>query len=156
MTDLRSVYQIYVKATPERVWEAITSPDMTKDYYFDSLVESDWRPGSDYAYKNADRTFDLIVGKVLEADPPRRLVQTFSGRWEEGMLADPPTRVTWEIEQMGEACKLTLVHDQFESETMTYEQVNGGWSVILSSLKTLVETGKPMVVGEPAAEVAAS
>jgi uncharacterized protein YndB with AHSA1/START domain len=90
---------------------------------------------------------DLVVeGQVLDADPPRRLVTTWSFRRSPTMRDDPPSRVTWEIEPLGEACKLTLVHDDFTGETATFRSVGSGWPLVLSSLKSLLETGEGLAI----------
>jgi uncharacterized protein YndB with AHSA1/START domain len=148
------VYQIYIRATPERLWQAITDPTETGIYYFGSLIESDFKVGSPLRYKQADGSLD-IDGEVLEVDPPRRLVHSFSTRWEAN--EDPPTTVTWEITPMGsQTCLLAVTHSGFASENATYESVKGGWPMILSGLKTLVETGAALTVEPPqAAEVTA-
>jgi uncharacterized protein YndB with AHSA1/START domain len=88
-----------------------------------------------------------IDGEILEADPPRKLIQSFNMRWNPE-VDDPPSRVTWEITPMGDTCRLSLTHDGFASETRTYSEVAGGWSLILSSLKSVLETGEPLRVGE--------
>jgi uncharacterized protein YndB with AHSA1/START domain len=88
----------------------------------------------------------LLEGKVVEADPPRRLVTTFSATHDPKAQGDRPSRVTWLIEARGDACKLTLVHDDFDSETVTFTSVGPGWNPVLSGLKTLLETGKPLVI----------
>jgi uncharacterized protein YndB with AHSA1/START domain len=143
------VFQVYIKATPERLWQAITDPAMTQIYYFNSLVESDFAVGSPINYKQPDGSLD-IEGEVLEADPPRRLVHSFSTRWEAN--DDPPTTVTWEITPMGsETCLLAVTHAGFASENATYESVKGGWPMILSGLKTLVETGEALKIETPEA-----
>lgn len=147
MTAPKHVYQVYIRTTPERLWQALTDPEMTRRYYFNSRIESDWKAGSPFEMRQADGRLD-IDGEVLEADPPRRLVHTFNIRWNPEN-SDPPSRVTWEIAPMGEACLLTLTHDAFETETATYREVSGGWSLILSGLKTLLETGETLEVGEP-------
>jgi uncharacterized protein YndB with AHSA1/START domain/DNA-binding transcriptional ArsR family regulator len=141
------VFVVFIRATPERVWEAITTSDFTLRYYYSSTVESDWSAGSPYAYKTQGEP--AIVGEVLESDPPRRLVSTFDARWDQEVAPDPPSRITWEIEPVGEGLsKLTVVHDGFEAETATYQSIGGGMPFILSGLKTLLETGRPLV-GEP-------
>jgi DNA-binding transcriptional ArsR family regulator/uncharacterized protein YndB with AHSA1/START domain len=138
------VLAVFIRTTPERVWEAITSSEFTTKYYFASSVESDWEAGSACVY-----TIDgepQIVGEILESDPPRRLVTTFSAVWDDAVKGDPPTRISWEIEPAGPGVsKLTVVHDGFESETATFEQTTGGWPLILSGLKTLLETGQPLM-----------
>jgi uncharacterized protein YndB with AHSA1/START domain len=143
------VFEVYIKATPERLWQAITDPTMTPIYYFGSLIESDFTPGSPLRYKQPDGSVD-IDGEVVEVDPPRKLVHSFSTRWEAN--DDPPTTVTWEITPMGsETCRLAVTHAGFRSENATYESVKGGWPIILSGLKTLVETGEPLRIEMPQA-----
>jgi uncharacterized protein YndB with AHSA1/START domain/DNA-binding transcriptional ArsR family regulator len=147
------VSQIFIRATPDRVWRAITESEFTLRYYYQSAVESDWKPGSPYRYSIGDDT--AIVGTVIEAEPPRRLVQTFDARWDEEVAADAPSRLTWEIEEIAPGVsKLTAIHDDFPSATATYHSVSGGMPFILSGLKSLLETGEPLV--ELMAEAAAA
>jgi len=135
------VSTIYIRATPETVWRALTESDFTRRYYYGSTIETDWQPGSPYTMTIEGEVH--IEGRILEADPPRRLVQTFHAIWEEAVRAEPATRVTWEIEPaMPGVSKLTLVHEQLESAPETKAQVVEGWTLILSGLKTLLETGK--------------
>jgi uncharacterized protein YndB with AHSA1/START domain/DNA-binding transcriptional ArsR family regulator len=137
------VYVVYIQATPERIWEALTQSEFTQQYYYASTVESDWTAGSDYEYAINGQT--AIVGEVLEAVAPSRLAMTFDARWDDDVAPDPPSRITWEIEPAGDGLsKLTVVHDGFASETHTYGQVIGGMPFILSGLKTLLETGRPL------------
>jgi uncharacterized protein YndB with AHSA1/START domain/predicted transcriptional regulator len=139
----RHVFEIYIRTTPERLWQAITDGSMTQQYYFGTRVESSWKAGAEYNYYMQNGS-SMLRGEILEIDPPRRLVQTFQPLWSEEEAKAPPTRVTWEIEQSGDACKLTLLHDDLPSaETGVFS----GWSQILSGLKTLIETGDPLVIG---------
>jgi uncharacterized protein YndB with AHSA1/START domain/DNA-binding transcriptional ArsR family regulator len=135
----RHVFQVYIRTTPEQLWQAITDPDFTQRYLHGTRVESSWRSGEPVIYWLRDEI--SVTGSVLAADPPRRLVTTWSFRRRADVRDDPPSRVTWEIEPVGETCKLTLVHDQFPSETATFRSVGSGWPLVLSSLKSLVETG---------------
>jgi uncharacterized protein YndB with AHSA1/START domain/DNA-binding transcriptional ArsR family regulator len=144
MSAPKHVFEVYIRTTPERLWQAITDPAMTSAYYFNSRVDSDFRAGSPITFHQADGSLD-IEGQVVEADPPRKLVHTFAVRWDPS-FDDPPSRVTWELTPMGEVCRLTLVHDGFESETRTYSEVGGGWPLILSSLKSYLETGEALRV----------
>jgi uncharacterized protein YndB with AHSA1/START domain len=154
MTAPAQVYEIYIRTTPERLWQALTDGELTKQYYYDTEVRSDLTVGSPFRYYAGDDV--LLDGEILEADPPRRLVTTFSALWSPAVAADPPSRITYEIEPMGAACRLRMIHDGFETETATYHEVAGGWSPILSGLKTLLETGEPLVISRPEpAEVAA-
>jgi uncharacterized protein YndB with AHSA1/START domain/DNA-binding transcriptional ArsR family regulator len=139
----RYVAQIFIRATPEEVWRAITESEFTLRYYYGSTVESDWQAGRPYRYAIGDD--EAIVGVVLESDPPRRLVQTFDARWDDDVRPDAPSRLTWEIEEvMPGVSKVTTIHDEFPSRTATFEQVAGGMPFILSGLKSLLETGQPL------------
>jgi uncharacterized protein YndB with AHSA1/START domain/DNA-binding transcriptional ArsR family regulator len=140
----RHVYEVYIRSTPERVWQAITDPAFTRQYYYDNDVVSDWQPGSKIAYREGDQ--EAITGEIVEVDPPRRLVHTFHFPGTD----ESPSRVTWTIEPRGEASLLTLVHDEFDGETSTYRSVEHGWVPILSGLKTLLETGEPLKIEYPA------
>ncbi len=133
-----------IQTTPEKLWAALTQPEMTRQYFFGLSVTTDWRVGADLTYLRPDGNPE-IRGEVLEVIPNRKLVYSFNGECaEENQAGDPPSRVTFEIEPMGAACKLILVHDGFDTETTTYEGVGNGWPLVLSGLKTLLETGKPL------------
>jgi DNA-binding transcriptional ArsR family regulator/uncharacterized protein YndB with AHSA1/START domain len=145
----RFVSQIFIRATPEQVWRGITESEFTLRYYYSSSVESTWKAGEQYRYAIGEVT--AIVGTVLEADPPRRLVQTFDARWDDDVAADAPTRLTWEIEEHAPGIsKVTAIHDGFPSQTATYHSVAGGMPFILSGLKSLLETGEPLVAADAA------
>lgn len=147
--SLKHEYHIWIQTTPEKLWEALVNPDLTVQYFHGTRVQSDWKPGSPYTYTMEDGA-EALTGEVLELDPPRRLVTTFAVRYDPEAHGDRPSRLTWEIEPMGPACHLSLVHDDFDSETRTYLGVNhpAGWHQILSGLKTLLETGKPLVISQ--------
>ncbi len=139
------VYTVFIRATPEQVWDAITKPEFTSRYFYGSVIDSTWEPGSPYDGWSADRTQQYVDGEVLEADPPRRLQHTWRSLYDEATSAEPHSRVTWEIEpQEGDVTKLTVVHDRLEASPKTAEGVAGGWSYVLSGLKTLLETGEPL------------
>ncbi len=143
----KHVYEVYIAATPEEVWAALTESEFTKQYYYGSSVESDWKPGSTMVYRQDDGTVSIEC-EIVEADPPRRLVHTFFFPGTE----ESPSRCTWSIEPRGEATLLILTHDEFDGETSTYRSVAHGWVPILSGLKTLLETGKPLAISYPGAE----
>ena len=144
MARPRHVFEVYIRTTPTELWQAITDSAFTQRYFHQSRVESTWTPGDRLAYWIGD---ELVVdGQVVEAAPPRRLVQTWSFRRQPELRADAPSRVTWEIEPIGDTCRLTLVHDDFPSETLTFRSVGSGWPRILSSLKSLLETGEPLSI----------
>jgi uncharacterized protein YndB with AHSA1/START domain len=148
MNQPKHVYEVYIRTTPEKLWEAITRPEMTKQFFYGTSVQSDWKVGSTVRHMGADGKTNLD-GKVLEVDAPRRLVTTFCAVHDPECAKDRPSRVTWEIEPRGEVCRLTLTHDDFDGITKTYNQVGMGWNPVLSGLKTLLETGKPLVIGAP-------
>jgi uncharacterized protein YndB with AHSA1/START domain/DNA-binding MarR family transcriptional regulator len=138
----RHVYHVFIRTTPERLWQALTDGDMTSRYFHSSRAESAWTTGSPYAFRSLEGAVE-IEGTVLDIEPPRRLVQTFRFASRD----DVPSKVTWEIEQLGESCRLTLIHE-FDREDGTFDDVNDpmGWQFILSGLKTLLETDRPLVV----------
>lgn len=142
----KHVYEIYIRTTPEALWKAITDPAFIKQYFYDQEVQSTWNKGASYVHRAPDGTL-RIEGEILEMEPPHRLVQTFACPAKEDTRGDRASRVTWLIEKTGEACKLTLIHDDFDGETATYKSVGRGWSPVLSGLKTLLETGRPLVLG---------
>ena len=136
-----TVFEIYIKTTPERLWEAITSEQMRKRYSFGVGTVSDWTPGSEY--KSAvPGVIDIATGKNLEVDPPRRLVQSFTALWSEDVQREGESRVTWEIEPVGTSSRLRVTHDQLSEEANN--ELYGGWPMILSGLKTLLETGEDL------------
>ncbi|MEO8510917.1 MAG: metalloregulator ArsR/SmtB family transcription factor [Chloroflexota bacterium] len=154
MSATKQVYEIFIRASAERVWQGIADGNLTKQYYYGSELRSNLAVGGDFNYVDHDGG-PMIDGRVLESDPPRRLVTTFAAVWDPATANDRPSRVTYELEPMGEVTKLTLIHDDFDGETETYRQVAGGWSLILSGLKSLLETGEPLPSPQPAQEPAA-
>jgi DNA-binding transcriptional ArsR family regulator len=142
-TTPTQVFAIFIRTTRDELWRALTESDYTLKYYYASTVESDWQPGSPLLYKIGEDT--AIVAEVLEASAPEKLVTTFDARWDDAVRADPASRITWILEEAGPGVsKLTVVHDRFEGETATAEQMAGGMPYILSGLKTLLETGAPL------------
>jgi uncharacterized protein YndB with AHSA1/START domain len=139
------VYQVFIKASPEQIWEAITQPEFTTRYFYGSAVDSTLEPGSPFLSWTADRSQKLVDGEVLESDPPRRLAHTWRALYDEETAGEPHSRVTWEIEpQDGGVTKLTVVHDRLDAAPKTALSVAGGWPYVLSGLKTLLETGEPL------------
>ena len=133
------VFEIYIKTTPERLWEAITDPEMRAKYSFGVETRSEWTPGSSYE-SSVPGVIDIASGENLEVDSPRKLVQSFTALWSDQVKGEGVSRVTWEIEQVQDSCLLTVTHDQL-SEGANPE-LYGGWPMILSGLKTLLETGE--------------
>ncbi len=140
MSQPRFLFEIHIRTTPEHLWAAITQPDLTRQYFYSTEFHSRLVPGAPLAYRMPDGS-TAVEGEVVEVDPPRRLVTTWRALYDPEVADDAPSRVTWEIEPQGETCRLTLIHDDFDGETATYRQVSAGWPAILSSLKSLVETG---------------
>jgi uncharacterized protein YndB with AHSA1/START domain len=139
---MEKVFEIYIKTTPERLWEAITDPELRRQYSFGVGVVSDWTPGSHYVAEHPQSPEPISKGENLEVDPPRRLVQSFNALWSDDVKSEGTSRVTWEIEPVGDSCRLLVTHDQLREGVN--EEIYGGWPQILSGLKTLLETGETL------------
>lgn len=143
-TKLSQVHVVYIRTTPQELWEALTRPEFTRQYFHETDLTSELQVGStiDYLKKTEEGgTRSALTGEILEVEPCTRLVHTFSFP----SLQDKPTRVTYEIEPAGaDTVKLTVTHENFDGETETYNMVRGGWPPILSGLKSLLETGEPL------------
>ena len=164
-TETTQVYRVYIKATPEAVWEAITQPDWTEQYLYQTRVDYDMRPGGEYRgfpselmrTTSAEMGYpvpDVVVdGEVLEVDPPKKLVQTWRLLMDPEAAAQGFTRLTWELEAIGsDVTKLTVVHELegapklqlLVGGKLEHEGAGGGWAMVLSALKTLLETGQAL------------
>ena len=135
------VYQVFIRATPERIWQAITNAEFTERYFYGTRIDT-----------TADRRltqWEKQVGEdpVLEWDPPRKLVHGWHSKWNDELSAEEPSRVSWELEAQDDGTTLlTVVHDQLEGAPKTAASVSGpGWTRVLSGLKTLLETGESLV-----------
>ena len=137
---MEKVFEVYIATTPERLWEAITEPEMREKYCFGTRITSDWTPGSRFEHSHPAAGVLLGEGENLEVDPPRRLVQSMVALWSDEVRSEGTSRVTWEIEQVGTSCRLTVTHDQLRESANA--ELYGGWPMILSGLKTLLETGE--------------
>jgi uncharacterized protein YndB with AHSA1/START domain/DNA-binding transcriptional ArsR family regulator len=137
-SPMEKVFEIYIKTTPERLWDAITNSEIRSKYQFGATVTSEWKPGARFEMATGD--FPLGEGEILEVDPPRRLVQTMVALWGEDVKAEGTSRITWEIEPIEDSCRLTVTHDQMREGAN--DQLYGGWPMILSGLKTWLETGE--------------
>jgi uncharacterized protein YndB with AHSA1/START domain len=159
MTETRvttQVHRVFINATAQQIWDAITSPEWTEKYGYKTRQEIELRPGGTYkAFANQGMkdygSPDIVVeGEVIEADPPRRLVQTWRMLFEPDMSAEPMTRLTWEIDEDMGVSRLTVTHElenaPIHAELVTGNVANagGGWPFILSDLKTLLETGSTL------------
>lgn len=141
------VYQVFIKATPERIWEAITSPEFTTRYFHGAYVDSTFEVGAPFRSYSTDRSQLWVDGEVVAAERPRRLQHTWRSLYDPATASEPASRVTWEIEpKEGGYSLLTVTHDRLEGAPRTAGSVAGtGWMMVLSGLKTLLETGEPLV-----------
>lgn len=144
------VYQVYIKASPEQIWDAITKPEFTEKYFYGARVETTGETGAPIRYYSPDGKQLWGDDVVIEADRPRKLVMGWRSLYDPELAAEERSRVTWEIEeQPGGVCRLTVIHDQLEGAPKTAASVSGGWMFIISGLKTVVETGEPLRLGPP-------
>ena len=138
------IYVSYIETTPEKLWEALTSSEFTKRYWWNTSVVSDWKAGSPFALVMYGLTTD--VGKILEADRPRRLSYTFQHVLSEAAKQERPSRVTFVLEPSGKLVKLTLTHEDFPEGSVVVDGISKGWPAILSSLKSLLESGTALTI----------
>lgn len=131
------IYEIYIQSTPERIWQALTDPEMTEQYYYGSRIDSDFRPDSPYVYRHADGSA-MLDGTILESEPPRRLVMTFRPLFAGGEAA-PLSQVTWQIEESDGQSKVTLIHEGLGDADLG-QGIRDGWTRIISAMKTLLES----------------
>lgn len=137
------VYVTYISTTPEKLWHALVDPETTVRYW-QHVNLSDWRPGSKWEHRDAGEAGELaMVGKVIESVPPRRLVLSWAFP-ADAAREDKHTRVTFEIEPLRDVVRLTVTHDRLESGSEMLEGITDGWPKVLSSLKSLLETGQPL------------
>jgi uncharacterized protein YndB with AHSA1/START domain/DNA-binding transcriptional ArsR family regulator len=140
-SPMEKVFEIYIRTTPERLWEAITDPEIRAKYNFGAAVSSDWNVGSRIEMGSPHADGLLGEGEVLEIDPPRRLVHTMTALWGDDVRAEGASRVTWDIEPIGaDSVRLLVIHDQLRDGAN--DQLYGGWPMILSGLKTWLESGE--------------
>jgi len=139
---MEKVFEIYIRTTPERLWAAITDPAIRAKYHFGAAVESAWTPGSAYRLVHPGSEGPLAEGENLVVEPPSRLVQSMRTLWSEDAEREGTSRVTWEIEPVGDSCRLTVTHDQLRDGAPP--ELYGGWPMILSGLKTWLETGQTL------------
>jgi uncharacterized protein YndB with AHSA1/START domain len=138
------IYVTYIETTPEKLWQALTDGDFTERYWFGVHLRSDWKPGSSFEMVRGDGTVS-DAGKVVEYDPPRRLAYTFVNVSDE-YKGELPALATFVIEPLGKLVKLTLTHEGFAEDSKFFLGISKGWPAILSALKSLLETGKPLEI----------
>jgi uncharacterized protein YndB with AHSA1/START domain len=139
-------YELYIRANPDEIWAAITDPEQTRRFWYGALNRSDWTPGARWTSETEDGDL-FLEGEILEVERPHRLVHTFHVVHEPGAAAELPSVLSWQITPMGDASRLSLIHEQMGEATVAYTR--GGWQLILSGLKTLLETGERLKVGAP-------
>jgi uncharacterized protein YndB with AHSA1/START domain/DNA-binding transcriptional ArsR family regulator len=141
-SQMEKVFEIYIRTTPQRLWDAITDPATRQKYHFGSAINSDWTVGSTYQLIHPGAERPLMEGENLEVDRPRKLVHTLRALWGPEAERAGTSRLTWEIEPVGDSCRLTLIHDQLPEDAPP--ELYGGWPMILSGLKTWLETGQTL------------
>ena len=146
MSKLEFVYVTYIETTPEKLWQALTEGDFTERYWFGHRIASDWNVGSLYRFTKGGAPHS--EGEVLVSDPPKQLVYTFDGCTEESRR-ESTSRVTFDIEPSGKSVKLTVTHDDLDEGGVTYCDISGGWPIVLSGLKSLLENGRVLSVDLP-------
>lgn len=140
----RHVYELFIKATPDQVWQGITDPEFTRRYFFGTAVESSFAADSPYRYRMGDGS-DAVLGTVEVAEPPSKLVMTWSFQYAPELAAEAPSRVTWLVTPVGErVTKLVVEHGDLFKSPLTWAHVEHGWVIVLDGLKTLLETGEPL------------
>jgi uncharacterized protein YndB with AHSA1/START domain len=143
MAESRFVYVTYIRTTPEKLWQALIDPEFTRRYWVETWQECDWKPGASWRLMIPDgRVGDS--GEVLEIEPGRRLVLSWRNEFKPELREEGPSRMTYEIEPQGDSVKLTVIHESGEPGSRLIEGVSNGWPLILSSLKSLLETGEPL------------
>lgn len=138
-TPMEKIYEIYIRTTPERLWQAITTREERAVYQFGNGISCTWEPGARYEMTNPKAPGPLGEGEIVEIDPHRKLVQTMRALWSDEVRDEGFSRVTWEIEQVGDSCRLTVTHDELREGANP--ELYGGWPMILSGLKTWIELG---------------
>jgi uncharacterized protein YndB with AHSA1/START domain len=138
------VYVTYIETTPEKLWEALTSSEYSKRYWFGTELKTDWKIGSPFALVMNGTTTD--TGEILEADRPRRLSYSFQHVLDDEMRSERPTKVVFNLEPHGKLVKLTLTHEDFEDGSKLLDGISRGWPAILSSLKSMLESGTALAI----------
>jgi len=143
MAESQFVYVTFIRTTMEKLWRALLEPEFTRQFWFDTVQESEWKPGASWRILKPDGNAS-DSGEVIEIEPPRKLVLKWRNEMFPEMTAEGYSRMTYELEQAGESVKLTLTHVMEKAESKYIKAVSNGWPIILASLKTLLETGEPL------------
>lgn len=144
MSKPHFVYVTYIETTPERLWEALTSSEFSRQYWFGAELRSDWKVGSPFALVMDGETTDS--GEILEAVPPRHLSYSFKHQKFEELRGEPISKVSFSLEPFGKLVKLTVLHEGFAEGSKFLGAISNGWPAILSGLKSLLETGKVLSI----------
>ena len=143
MANSRFVYVTYIRTTPEKLWQALIEPEFTRRYWVETWQESEWKPGASWRIMIPDgRVAD--GGEVIEIEPLRRIVLSWRNEFKAELRAEGFSRLTYELEQQGEAVKLTVIQEIDIPNSKLIEATSGGWPMILASLKSLLETGESL------------
>ena len=145
------VYVSFIRTTPEKLWQALTDPQFTREYWFGTAVESGWKKGSPWKLIGADGDV-TDTGEILEIDRPRRMVIRWQNVWKPELAAEGPSRCTIELEPKGHAVKLTITHEIERADSKLITAVSGGWPAVVSNLKSLLETGALATAAAPGHE----
>jgi uncharacterized protein YndB with AHSA1/START domain len=143
MAQSEFVYVTYIRTTPEKLWRALIEPEFTRQFWVDTVQESEWRPGASWRLLKPDGSA-ADSGEVVEIEPRKRLVLTWQNHMFPEMTAEGHSRMTYELEPIGDSVKLTVIHAMDKSESKLIKAVSNGWPHILSSLKSLLETGESL------------
>lgn len=143
MAESRFVYVTYIRTTPEKLWQALIDPEFTRRFWVETWQESEWKPGASWHMLVHDRRV-IHSGKVLEIEPGRRLVLSWLTELFPEIRAEGPSRVTYELEQVGDSVKLTLIQENDTPDSKSIGMASQGWPLVLASLKSLLETGEPL------------
>jgi uncharacterized protein YndB with AHSA1/START domain len=141
--DIAFTYEIYIGAPAAKVWKGLIDGDVTRQYVYGTRFNGQLKKGAPYAFVG-DGDFKVVDGEILEVEPEKWLVMTWKAHWDAAVAKDRASRVTYELSEAGLLTRLRLVHDSFEAETATYSGSVEGWPLMLSSLKSILETGKPL------------
>lgn len=143
MADSRFVYATYIRTTPEKLWRALLDPEFTRRYWCETRQESQWKPGASWRILIPDGSA-IDTGEILEIEPQKKLVLTWRHEGSPELKAEGYSRLTYELEAVGESVKLTIIHEIDKPDSKLIHAVSGGWPHILASLKSLLETGEPL------------
>jgi len=147
MSKPEYLYETWIRTTPERLWEALTSPAFTRQYFHAMTIESDWTPGAPVRFLYDDGR-PGVEGIVLAVEPCTRLSYSWRFVFDEKYAQERPSRVSFEIEQRGPSCRLRVIHDDFDADSLVLPMISAGWSSIVCSLKSLLETGAALEIAD--------